>query len=235
MSNNILDNASILNTKNIIALYLFVTKDIIKNGRDFTKTIIYNNFTYMHVLKYFTVSFFLSYIMFYVVFIWKISGSIDFITLSIRVIITTMMISTFYALPVFLLKRKWLFKDIFLTLLLSFSFIFPLNSLLSIPIFLNMGNFSIDFLLGGGNTHPYFINNTVPFQLYYILVSFSIPFITSILIPIFWLNKILSISKLKLILIIMLMSYPIIHVQLFLASAGLDITKNIDKLISAII
>lgn len=236
MENNInkfIDNFSILNLKLSVQYYFYTTKDIALNIVTISNTNIYNNFTYVNILRYYGVSFFIGYLILFVPIVFKITGSISVFTLVLKSTFVIAVLSIFYAIPIYFIKKIFLLKKIFLTLILAFSFSFPVISLLSIPMFLDMNTVSSDFFIGGGSAPtPKTTTNNEYVQLYIIISNILSNVIGTIILPVLWLTKILEISWWKLLLIFLIIPIFVAKFILFINPIIYNFTMGIDKLVN---
>lgn len=204
----IIEKIDILNKH--FSSYQMITKDLIVNFLNINNSYTYiNNFKFSSALYYSFSSFLLSYIIIFLPLnmFSTISGSIHMLVFFFKNILLLSLIALFYSIPIYFLKKEFLWKKIFLILLFASSLYFPLFSLTSLPMLFNQHDLHINFFLGGDNTLQFNpINTNTYFLLFTIIVSYINQLIASTIIPTIWLGRILNIKWWIILPIILIIS-----------------------------
>lgn len=233
--NEINNNFSIFTIRQSLSNYLYTSKDILYNILNITNSNIYSKYTYKNIFKYYSMAFFIGYIILFLPITFKINGSITVPILFLKSTFVVLIVAIIYTIPIYFIKKEFLFKKILLTLILAYSFYFPFFCLSSIPMFLDMNIVNSDFFIGGGNSEiPKPTTENYYFLLYIVSTNIVNNMISSIILPTIWLAKILKIKWWKILLIILIFSTFAVKFILFINPIILNITKDLDKIVNII-
>lgn len=236
--NNSLSYLSIFNLPQIIKLYWYTTIEIIFNIFNIlnihrSQTII-SNFNFKFIFNYYVSSVYISILILLPV-LYSATGDLGKITYLLRVFIGFIAISFLYSCILFITHRIFLFKGILLTLILLHSFIYPFVYLLSIPIFWNMSEFNVDFILGGNSKYEIkFVSENIYFY-YYAIILPNIIFLLTTIINIIWFKKILHIKVWESIICFLIVNFYLLpNLLIQINPTVLYIIKKLDKVFNII-
>lgn len=224
--------------KKHLLMYKRTTQDLFFNFWKFDKSSTYKNgLKAKNVLIYS----FSSFVMFSIIVLLPlnilstITGSIGLWIFFVKTILFDFLVAFFYAIPIYFLKKEFLWQKISLILILVFSFYFPFYSLSSLPMLLNQQNLHINFFLGGD---PNLEFNPISRNLYLLWFTVVVQeihmIIPTFLIPTIWLSKALNIKWWIMLLIIVFFSIIPVEFIKYINPKILDFTHYINNIVGSI-
>lgn len=196
--------------KKHLLTYNNTTKDIIVNFFNITNSTTYKeHLQYKKILQYNFSALVIFYIIIFIPFtiLSIMDGSAHIFIFFLKNIFILSLISFTYAIPIYILKKEFLWKKIFLILLLAYSLYLPFYSITSLPMLLNINDLHINFFLGGDSTLKLkLISENYNLILLNVLVGFFHMIFAPIVIPTIWLSKSLDIEWWIILLIILIFS-----------------------------
>ena len=218
--------------------YYNITLDLLFNFFNIKNATIYKeNLQYSNVLQYNFSALIIVYIIIFIPFIIfsKINGSIDIFIFFIKNILILSLVSLSYAIPIYILKKEFLWKKIFLLLLLASSLYLPFYSLTSLPMLLNISDLHINLFLGGDKTLEF---NPISKNYYLLLLTVIIGFLhmllAPIIIPTIWLSQSLNIKwRIMLLIILVFSNIPSIFIK-YINPIILDYTHYINDILGVL-